>query len=1202
MTSSFYKKLVAAASAALVFASATPVLAAAHTEGTNVSKPDGSVCMVRTGQLQCYTSAGAFLSYGFNSWSQVVAANSDDLALPMGSFIAPQDGSVIFSDRGADKGTGYILSGGMKYGFPTEAIFKAQGYSYATAMWADISWVSMGGTINAGDAAHLPGTLVNNGGTVQLIGNSGLMGIPDLATFNSWGYSFAKVVPANANDKAKAQTGVMPMRMAGQLSPTGITTTNPNPTGSVSATISSTNPAAMTLVAGQSRADLAHITFTGTGTVTNLKLKRIGVSSDSTLGSLFLYDGATRITDSATVSSSVITFNDPTGLFTVSGSKTISVQANIATGTSGQTVGVMVDSFMTGSTAGSGTPSGNIHTIASVSDFASADFNATTTPATATISAQADYVMWQNTVNVGTRKVWLKSIALRQIGSVLSSDLGNFRFYVDGVQKGTAVASIASNGYVTFDFMSAPVELSTGSRQLKLVGDVIGGSNRNFSFSLQQASDALLVDSQYNAAVTPTAASATFSARTTGTESIDTGSLTFTKRVDSASGNIVIEGSNVSYGKFDVKAYGEAMKVESLKISVVESDADTALTLRNGALYLDGVQVGSTTAIASVDDATLGYTTFNFGSSFIVNPGTPRVLEIRADVYDNDGTNEVVDADTLKIRVESGSSNVQRMTSLGYGSYPAADVDGNTLTVSTGSLTVAKNTSYANHTVVVPKTAYKIGSYTIQASSTEGATITSMVFDFDEDANAFLASADLTSLYAVVGSTTLPTKSSVTATGNTFSTNIAIAAGQSVAVDVYADIAVGATDGGTDDTSESSLTVSYTTAQSGTSTSASEVDGQTITAAQSGTFSTAVAGTSPLARIVAANQTVTGADFEFTAVNETFSIKEVTVKVASATVASAINAVQLYDGATPVGAPTALSQQTNTAALITGLSIPVTAGSPKTLTAKLILNTVGAGAGTSGVNAALTLDSVKYADSNGVEATSGTDRAANTMYVFRAIPTVTKGTVTKSDIVNGTQYDLYNVAISASAQGPVYLKQLSFTTTWNDNATTADTLEVEQLKLFENGVDITDRVVIQDEDGNSVEAGSGMVEADGTLTISWATGNQGTVAAGSSNTYVVKGVITGFTDTADSVTFQMIGDAAVPTASHTYLNGTVATIWGLHDSAAATSAGELHNFIWSDGSANPHANAENASSSADWFNGYKVLNFDLTTETWQKDI
>lgn len=1201
MTSSFTKKLVAAASAALMLASAAPAMAAAHAEGTNVSKPDGSVCMIRTGQLQCYTSAGAFLSYGFNSWSQVVAANSDDLALPMGSFIAPQDGSVIFSDRGADKGTGYILSGGMKYGFPTEAVFKAQGYSYSTAMWADISWVSMGGTINAGDAAHLPGTLVNNGGTVQLVGNSGLMGIPDLATFNSWGYSFAKVVPANANDKAKSQTGVMPTRVAGQLSPTA-TTVLP-PTGSVTAMVSSTNPATMTLVAGQSRADLAHFTFTGNGTVTNLKLKRVGVSSDSTLGSLFLYDGATRLTDSATVSSSVITFNDPSGLFTVSGSKTISVQANIATGTSGQTVGVMVESFMTGSAAGSGTPTGNIHSIATVSDFATVDFNATTTPATATISAQADYVMWQNTVNVGTRKVWLKSIALRQIGSVLSSDLGNFRFYVDGVQKGTAIASIGSNGYVTFDFMSAPVELSTGSRQLKLVGDVVGGSNRNFSFSLQQASDALLVDSQYNAAVTPTANSAVFSARTTGTESIDTGSLTFTKRVDSPSGNVVIEASNASFGKFDVKAYGEAMKVESLRVSVTEDDTE-AMTLRNGALYLDGVQIGSTTAISdNATGAAPDYTEFTFGSSFIVNPGTPRVLEIRADVYDNDGTENIEDADPLTIRIEAGSSNVQRMTSLGYGSYPAANVSGNQLTVATGSLTVAKNTSYANHTVVVPKTAYKIGSYTIQASSTEGATITSLVFDFDEDANAFLASADLTSLYAVVGATTLPTKSSVTATGNTFSTNIAIAAGQTLAVDLFADIAVGATDGGTDDTSESSLTVSYTTAQSGTSTSASEVDGQTITAAQSGTFSTAVAGTSPLARIVAANQTVTGADFEFTAVNETFSIKEVTVKVASATVASAINAVQLYDGATPVGAPTALSQQTNTAALITGLNIPVTAGSPKTLTAKLILNTVGAGAGTSGVNAALTLDSVKYADSNGVEATSGTDRAANTMYVFRAIPTVTKGTVTKSDIVNGTQYDLYNAAISASAQGPVYLKQLSFTTTWNDNATTADTLEVEQVKLFENGVDITDRVVIQDEDGNSVEAGSGMLETDGTLTISWATGNQGTVAAGSSNTYIVKGVITGFTDAADSVTFQMIGDAAVPTASHTYLNGTAsATIWGLHDSAAATSAGELHNFIWSDGSANPHANAENASSSADWFNGYKVLNFDLTTETWQKDI
>src|SRR6185503_14416860 len=129
--------------------------------------------------------------------------------------------------------------------------------------------------------AHLPGTLVNNGGTVQLVGANGLLGVPDLATFNSWGYSFSKVVPANAADKTYTQTGVFSARVAGQLSPswtTGSTGGTPVQSGSVSASLSSDSPAAGTLVSGQTSGDLAHFTLSGSGTVTQVVIKRTGVS------------------------------------------------------------------------------------------------------------------------------------------------------------------------------------------------------------------------------------------------------------------------------------------------------------------------------------------------------------------------------------------------------------------------------------------------------------------------------------------------------------------------------------------------------------------------------------------------------------------------------------------------------------------------------------------------------------------------------------------------------------------------------------------------------------------------------------------------------------------------------------------------------------------------------------------------------------
>jgi hypothetical protein len=58
-------------------------------------------------------------------------------------------------------------------------------------------------------------------------------------------------------------------------------------------------------------------------------LARTGISNSSTLDAVYLYDGATRLTDAASVGSdNTVTFG-AASLFTVSGSKTISVKATV---------------------------------------------------------------------------------------------------------------------------------------------------------------------------------------------------------------------------------------------------------------------------------------------------------------------------------------------------------------------------------------------------------------------------------------------------------------------------------------------------------------------------------------------------------------------------------------------------------------------------------------------------------------------------------------------------------------------------------------------------------------------------------------------------------------------------------------------------------------------------------------------------------
>ncbi len=195
---------------------------------------DGTVWFITSDmQKRPFTSAGAFLSYGFLSFSQVKDADASVTALPTGAFIAPQDGRIFCATatKGSDvSGECSLITGGMKSAFTSAAVFSGQGFSFSRAFYGDSSFLTKTSNTDSATAQHRNGTLINNGGTVQLVVNGGLWGVPSMDVFNSWGWSFADVVPANAADKSLTQIGIIPGRVAGQLVPTG-TTGTPTPTG-----------------------------------------------------------------------------------------------------------------------------------------------------------------------------------------------------------------------------------------------------------------------------------------------------------------------------------------------------------------------------------------------------------------------------------------------------------------------------------------------------------------------------------------------------------------------------------------------------------------------------------------------------------------------------------------------------------------------------------------------------------------------------------------------------------------------------------------------------------------------------------------------------------------------------------------------------------------------------------------------------------
>ncbi len=189
---------------------------AVHPEGTNVSTSDGTVWRINQGSRQPYTSAGAFLSYGYNSWADVKVANAADLALPSGSctpaaggasrpcFISPRDGSLI-----NDNGTVYIISDGYRYGFANVQAFLGLGYSFSHALAGDTSFLSTGAPINSAQISHPSGTVVNDNGTICVINSPFRSGngqvtrgcFSTLSDMNSWGIRNYEILPANNEDK-----------------------------------------------------------------------------------------------------------------------------------------------------------------------------------------------------------------------------------------------------------------------------------------------------------------------------------------------------------------------------------------------------------------------------------------------------------------------------------------------------------------------------------------------------------------------------------------------------------------------------------------------------------------------------------------------------------------------------------------------------------------------------------------------------------------------------------------------------------------------------------------------------------------------------------------------------------------------------------------------------------------------------------------
>ena len=1029
-------------------------------------------------------------------------------------------------------------------------VLSLAGASVASALTAgDISMLLNAGIINSSQAANLTASLAPASAAVSSTNFAkdltvGSRGADVTALQNLLGVS-----PATGYFGALTKAALITFQLSKGITPaagyfgsitrkivngsvttttTTTTTTTGVPTGTdLIVSLAPTSPVSSAIIAGQAAADLAEFTFTNRSAspavVTTVSLARTGVSADTSLDNVYLYNGAVRLTDAATVSSGKINFNAASGIFTVpaGSSMIIAVKADIDAAANGQLISVALTNVNA-----SVPTTNNVYPLsgAPMSVFSSSDIaRATSTLQNSvlgsglTLTAGAlNQTIWSTNLNL-YKTVYLKSLALKVIGSIPSNSLGNLKLYAAGMQIGSATG-IDSNGMITFDLTSQPYKMDSG-RVIEVRADIINGSSRTFSVQLQNASDMQLIDSNYNVGI---AVVSKDNVTQSGIWTISSGSVVVQQDSTFNAANIVTGSTNIPLSQFTMKAYGEDMKISQLA-------ASSSVALDNVSLFANGVQIGSTKTLAANTN-----TTYSLGSSLIIPAGQTVTITIQGDIKYN-GTNLATTSAPIVVSLVgvsgnglgSYSSNV--ITTPGTISGTPIAIAGQTMTVVGAGLVVAVNSAYANSPALSNVSNTRIGSYVLQANSSENLRITNLTINLG--GTGIIPAQDLSNLYVSAnGIKTTPIAPQ--AINNNFNVDLTIPRNTTQVVDIYADLGSNTNS----DTATTSLVVNGYGVSSNITVTSPIAYGQTITIGAGTITSTSFnSSASPVAQLVVGGSTNPSliANYNLVSANGASTISEMYFNVAGPITNLTVGGISFPVVGGKVQA--------------TGLSITIPVGTAgQNVPVSATYSKVGTGGGVNSMQTASTsLTGYKYTSGNTTLSTttlSGLNSAAMVVVSSKPTVTLTAGAVSGSSNIIGGQFtgllEVARVTVSADSNGPITLQQLPLSLTLSNAATTTDGIIV--VKINNGGTAQTD----------VTESGFATTSAGGTDT----------------------GVIT-FTDNSGAGFPISVGS---PVEFDIYANVKMAAYDSVNNPTAISTTISGGNFVWADANAN-YATSSNTS-------------------------
>lgn len=680
---------------------------------------------------------------------------------PVASAVMPSDyglkeGDVV-SAAGSDDPDVYIVNEmGYKRLFLNPVIFGFYGHLGGFAAVKNISSATRDAFGTSGlfrncetndEKVYGVETTGEDTGMLHWVNTSGSQAVADDANF------FKKVFCVNSNEFNWYSQGTAYTSVSQVPSYSRTPGATPVPVaGAISVSVAPGNPGAATITKNAQGVEYLRVRLTGSGTINEMTVKRLGAGDTGDFDNLYWYEGAKRLTSGKSLSSSTgeVTFANLS--IAVSGTKDLSLVADTS-GTGGNVDYFQLNSVKLASGTISGLPvSGSLFTISGTNGGTITMDKVGSLPNPTVGQKNAQISEFKITAN--TEAASIKRVTMLQGGTVKPADVSMLKLKAGSTEwSGT----IDSAGYVVFD-MGAGFTIAKGGDQVfKVYGDLAGKKDEDINLYFENATDILAVGDQYGFGM-----AATITSMDTAAEAFDVtlqgGVLTISFNGPTAS-NIGTDTADTVLLRFSMAA---ASNIEIRKTEFTlchDPDGNTsfanAADTTNGWADLDdfkvvnegtgvtilGPQDGSAFTVSDAgtcEDAATGAQK-SFNDTFDLFAGKTASFKVTADIKTANSRSGIALAatDAIQVYLDNYTDDTPDVTIMKYAGtntavadadiVPQSDMSGPAMTINSSSLTLGRSTSVISQTVVRGSKDVKSVSLNFTAGAASDMKVTDIV-------------------------------------------------------------------------------------------------------------------------------------------------------------------------------------------------------------------------------------------------------------------------------------------------------------------------------------------------------------------------------------------------------------------------------------------------------------------------------------------